>query len=407
MAIGPGTQRWIEADLGQTQPDCPMISRPTVSVVMAVRNGEKYVAEAIESILAQTYRSFEFIIIDDGSSDGTPGILQSYQQQDDRIRVYTQENRGHAASLNRGCQLALGKYLARMDADDVSVRHRLEAQVEYLESNPQVAVVGGAVHCIDSDGKFIETRSVPEHPDEIRQALVTRNPICHSMVMMRRDVFQQVGGYRIAFEDAEDYDLWIRISEHHDLANLSFPLGCYRISSSQISHRSATHQVAACLAAQLSATERHTTGRDSFEDIESVWPVLLSDSKRRQTLEGRCAQVLLERAYVLLPAEGPEIALETLQAARKHLRLTDASGLHQQARKVQARIYFAQGRRPRSILLYAGCAWHEPALLWRCVRLGCRWFVKRWTSQKCRLHVGLGSRSNADGFTMDADSEAV
>jgi hypothetical protein len=129
------------------------MTNPTVSVVMSVFNGEPYLHEALESILNQTFRDFEFIIINDGSTDGSATVLESYRKSDSRLRVYHQENRGVGESLNRGCGLAQGKYIARMDADDIATSGRLMRQVEFMEGHPEVDVVGGAVEFIDATGK--------------------------------------------------------------------------------------------------------------------------------------------------------------------------------------------------------------------------------------------------------------
>ncbi len=126
---------------------------PLVSVVMSVYNGERFLREAIESILSQTFRDFEFIIVNDGSTDGTAGILNSYALSDSRVRVFEQENMGQCASDNRGCSLARGKYIARMDSDDVSMRDRLERQIAFLENHEKVGLLGGAVEIIDDRGR--------------------------------------------------------------------------------------------------------------------------------------------------------------------------------------------------------------------------------------------------------------
>jgi len=184
-----------------------------VTVIMPVYNAARYVAEAVESILAQTFTDFEFIIIDDGSTDETPAILARYS--DPRIRVVRKEcNEGLVAALNLGIELARGKYLARMDADDVSLPQRFEKQVAALDRMPDVAVLGTKAIQIDISGRFIEHVVSVTEPSAIRRRLEAGiTPIVHPSVMMRTHFIRQLGGYRTAFRHAEDKDLWLRAIE--------------------------------------------------------------------------------------------------------------------------------------------------------------------------------------------------
>src|SRR5438045_8388133 len=131
------------------------MSSTKVSVLMSVYNGQEFLCEAIESVSTQSYRDFEFLIIDDGSTDGTPEILRKYAAADERIRVHRHENRGRAESLNVGIELARGEYIARMDADDVALPERLRQQLEFLEGHPDVGLLGGAFELISSRGHLI------------------------------------------------------------------------------------------------------------------------------------------------------------------------------------------------------------------------------------------------------------
>jgi GT2 family glycosyltransferase len=205
------------------------VNAPKVTVVMPVYNGEKYLKEAIESILNQTFRDFEFIIIDGGSTDSSTSLLASYQQKDDRIRVSYQKNQRLVDSLNLGCQLAKGKYMARMDADDVSLPERLAKQVNYLETNPDIGVVGTWVEVIDDNDKPSSIWRLPTAPFMIRWSLIFGNVIVHSSVMMRRDVIAQLGFYRVEDLEAEDYDLWARASLATRVANVPEVLMRYRL----------------------------------------------------------------------------------------------------------------------------------------------------------------------------------
>ncbi|MBN2098587.1 MAG: glycosyltransferase family 2 protein [Dehalococcoidia bacterium] len=202
---------------------------PKVSVVMPVYNGEKHLAEAVESILRQTFRDFEFIIIDDGSTDGSPDILRRYQKEDDRVRVYQQENRGCVAASNRGCQLARGEYVARMDHDDVSLPQRLAKQVSYLEAHPEIGVLGTWIQEIDSRGLKREIRPKLTKPRVVAWGLCFESCLPNPTVMMQRAVIERIGFYGTEVPYADDYDLWVRASSVTQLANIPEVLLLYRV----------------------------------------------------------------------------------------------------------------------------------------------------------------------------------
>ena len=197
-----------------------MAMAPLVSVVMSVYDGERYLAESIESILNQTFGDFEFILINDGSTDRTSSILHRYEMADHRVRVYYQENRGLIASLNRGCGLARGKYIARMDADDVSLRERLTRQVHYMEAHPMVGVLGTWVEYIDENGTRRGDWRMPTMPALIGWSLFFGTCLAHPSVVMRRDVVERLGFYRPEALHVEDYDLWVRASVVTRIANI-------------------------------------------------------------------------------------------------------------------------------------------------------------------------------------------
>ena len=191
-----------------------MASVPSVSVLMPVYNGEEYLAEAIESVLSQTFSDLEFVIINDGSTDGTGRILADYEQRDERIRVIHRENRGLAAALNQGLDLARGGYIARMDADDVSHPERLAIQVAYLDSHPEVGLVSADCHLIDpvgviTGGPLLQSPLAGAH---VEWELYWGNPIVHPSVVFRATVVRSCGGYPTGFSYySEDYALWLRM----------------------------------------------------------------------------------------------------------------------------------------------------------------------------------------------------
>jgi glycosyltransferase involved in cell wall biosynthesis len=183
---------------------------------MAVYNEAQYISTAIESILKQTFEDFEFLIIDDGSSDKTPEIIKYYAERDSRIRHLVNEtNKGLPTSLNRGIEAANGEYIARMDADDRSLPERFERQVEFLETNSDVHVVGCNVRVIGVNGEYFGDREFPQDgrdPDTLQQ----EGPqVAHPSVMMRRTSVRAVDGYRTAFKYAQDLDLWIRMARKY------------------------------------------------------------------------------------------------------------------------------------------------------------------------------------------------
>lgn len=197
------------------------MKEPTVSVIMVAYNAERFVREAIESILNQTYTDFELLIVDDASTDGSPAIFQEYERQDPRVRIYTQpHNSGIANARNIGLQLARGKYIAVMDADDVSLPKRLYKQVTYLESHPETGVLGACAWVVDENGKCQGSFDYPLTSNLIYWSLFFYDPIINPVVMFRTELARAVGGYRIEYSSLEDYDLWSRLSAITRIENL-------------------------------------------------------------------------------------------------------------------------------------------------------------------------------------------
>jgi len=202
------------------------VTPPRVSVVMSVYNGERYLVQAIDSILNQTFADFEFIIINDGSTDGSADILRAYD--DPRLRIIEQANVGLTRSLNRGIALAQGEYIARMDDDDISLPERLARQVAFLNTRPEIGVVGSACRIIDELNGREWVQRVPLSDEELSRALIRGNPVVHTSVMMRKSVLRAVGGYNEAYPYSQDYELWVRLATHTRLANLPEVLVVHR-----------------------------------------------------------------------------------------------------------------------------------------------------------------------------------
>ena len=252
------------------------MNSPPISVVMSVFNGQAFLAEAIESVLGQTFRDFELLIIDDGSTDGTAEILSAFAQRDRRIRIVSHPNKGRAQSLNIGINLAAGKYIARMDADDVALATRFEEQVEFMNEHPDIVVLGGAVELIDTKGQVLHTVRRPLEDAEIRVAMLSYSPLYHPAVMMRKEAVVAVGGYREALLDADDYDLWLRIAEFGRMANLDRVILRYRVHADQVSLRGMKQQMLCVLAARASASLRRHGLPDPLSNVAAVTPEVLS-----------------------------------------------------------------------------------------------------------------------------------
>ena len=281
---------------------------PNISVVMPVRNGQAYLRAALDSILTQSFGDFEFLIVDDGSNDDTPAILAAAAQSDRRIRVLRSTGSGIVAALNLGLASATGIYVARMDADDVSLPGRFAAQLAVLDAMPGLAAIGSAATEIDAGGKAGGHIGVPLSADDVRAALHHTNPIIHPTVMMRREAVERVGLYRNALTHAEDYDLWLRLSRIGDIVNLAEPLLNFRRHGDQISTTKRLDQRAAtALARQLS--ERSEAGYAEPDDMS----VTLHMALRRHLLD------VLRDPRPLARGDGKDIAVMLRAASRAKL----------------------------------------------------------------------------------------
>jgi glycosyltransferase involved in cell wall biosynthesis len=203
---------------------------PTVSVILPVWNGERFLAEAVESVLAQTFEDIELLIVDDGSTDTTSEIADAFARRDGRVHVIRLGRSGIADALNAGIARARGRFVARMDADDISHPTRLAKQIAYLESNADCVAVGTAIEVIDEAGEFVGTRTYPARHTDITRQMINglANTLAHPTVVTRTEALLSVGGYRRDRVPSEDLDLWIRLSQIGTLANISEHLLRYR-----------------------------------------------------------------------------------------------------------------------------------------------------------------------------------
>lgn len=210
---------------------------PTISVLMCCYNAARWLDEAIDSVLNQTFTDFEFIIVDDGSVDNTLEIIHKYANSDRRIIVISKPNTGPGDSRNVGIKKALGKWIAVIDADDVCEPTRLERQVELGSRNPNLVFIGTGLTIIDDNGKIIKSYGYPcDHLSLVKHLRSARRFPPHSSAFYRKDMVCALGGFRLKISRAEDWDLWLRLSEVGELACLSEPLVRIRKHSEQISH---------------------------------------------------------------------------------------------------------------------------------------------------------------------------
>lgn len=201
------------------------MTAPMISVIMPVYNTERYVSEAVESVLAQTCRDFEFIIIDDGSSDRSLEILEDFARRDERIRLFTRPNTGYVLALNEGLGYARGTLIARIDADDAIEPTLFDKQLAAFNAEPELVVVGTNAVVMNEQSVVFGDFVVPLTHEEIDEHLLTgRSCIHHPGSMMRAETVREVGAYRVGLSPCEDYDLWLRLVEAGRSANLAEPL---------------------------------------------------------------------------------------------------------------------------------------------------------------------------------------
>lgn len=261
-----------------------MPMNPKLTVLMAVYNGEKYLKEAINSILGQTYRDYEFVIINDGSIDGSVKIIQSYS--DERIRfIDNEKNIGLSSTLNEGIELATGEYIVRMDQDDISLPTRIEKQVAYLQKHKDVILLGTGCIEIDRAGRIVKQhRYHIEHRSLIKCFERGGSPFPHSSVIYKTEAVKQVNGYRNRLNDAEDLDLWMRLSFLGKICCLSVPLVKLRKHEESITARS-EKSIILSYGARVSYLLRKNGYPDPIEQDERLYKVFLSWIKERLVRE--------------------------------------------------------------------------------------------------------------------------
>jgi len=280
-----------------------MKANPKISVVMSVFNGQRYLREAIDSILAQTMTDFEFIIIDDGSTDNTAGMIKLYK--DPRIRVVRHENKGLAASLNIGLNLAKAEIIARMDADDIALPDRFKTQIEEYARLGEPDVLGGHVEYISETGHILGSRQQPVVHEDIVERLETRRcgtPIIHPTVFLKRASVIRHGGYDESFCHAsEDYDLWLRMSRDCRFANTKRIVLRLRLHTQSMESRITKTDIPSrtsgswwvCVARQRYFLEKEGAGNLWNDDatreriLDLLWPRFIKSGLHKSRLVNR------------------------------------------------------------------------------------------------------------------------
>jgi GT2 family glycosyltransferase len=240
-----------------------------VSVIMPAYNAERWLEEAVESVLRQTEPNFELLAIDDGSTDRTPAILAQAASRDQRVRVSRRPHLGLCAALNLGLSQARAPLIARLDCDDMAHHERLSRQAGFLDRHPDVGVLGSWAREIDEAGLLLGERRPSPDPDAIDAQLLRGNPMIHSAIMARTELLQRAGGYRPAFEAAEDYDLWLRLAEQTRLANLPETLIDYRVHPHAVTGRQPLRMEFSARLARRAAEERRKGRPDPASALDA------------------------------------------------------------------------------------------------------------------------------------------
>ncbi|TFF87206.1 MAG: glycosyltransferase [Promethearchaeota archaeon] len=243
---------------------------PFLTVFTPNYNRENLISETIESILNQTYSNFEYIIIDDGSTDNSWKIIQTYAKKDERIKPYRNEkNLGIVKTRNRGFKLSSkkSKYFAIIDSDDIAILNRLELQVDFLEQNPNYGLVGSSKYIINKDSRVIGFRDYPTSNKKIKKVITRYNPIAQSSVLLRKEVIKKIGKYDEKWGVCQDYDYWLRVGRDWKLKNLDIPLIKYRLGEDQVKFQNIAETIKFTCKIQEKAIRKYGYSDNIFNKI--------------------------------------------------------------------------------------------------------------------------------------------
>jgi len=254
------------------------MANPNVNVIVRAFNCERTIGPALESILVQTYPDFEVIVVDDFSTDGTRRVLQAYTQQDARIKVIRNEtNQGAFRSINIGLQQGRANYVAIQDGDDLSLPHRFETQVSFLEANPNIALIGGGSYIIDEEGVEIGINKLALRrlePEEVRQRLERGNIFSHSSLMFRRECIEAIGFYDEFFVFSHDYEMLIRMADRFEIIYSDDIVVKWRYLKSSISNTKKPAQVAF---SELARARRKAENEGYSLDLQQEYNRILTE----------------------------------------------------------------------------------------------------------------------------------
>jgi glycosyltransferase involved in cell wall biosynthesis len=279
----------------------PANSAPLVSVIMAARNVEPFIGSAIQSLLDQSFSDFEIVVRDDGSSDRTRDIVAV--MRDPRIVLLdARDHVGVTRARIEAVKSARGSLIAVADADDLSLSGRLEKEAAFLREHPDVALVGAAYDEIDEQGRVIETHHSPLTNEELQEGLLIRNRLCHGSSMYRREAYDRVGGYDASFEQAEDYDLYLRIAEIGKLAALQETLYQWRCRASGLTGTANKVQVECVQKARENAWRRRLRKtRMADQPTLLAWLSAAVTCRRPGAVLAFWARAVLRRPWSLAP----------------------------------------------------------------------------------------------------------
>lgn len=297
------------------------MARPAVSVVIRAFNCDRCIDQALQSLLAQTFQEFEAVVVDDASTDGTGAKLQAYAQKDRRIKVVRNEtHQGPVKTINVGLRCARGELIAIQDADDISLPHRLETQIDFLRANPQIALVGGGAYVIDEEGEELKVINTGhKEPGEARQHLQNGYSLIHSSVMFRRACIEAIGLYDEFFESSHDYDMLIRMADAFEIIYYEEPLVKWRWLNSGITGSKKQAQAAyAELARMRSKARREGTSLDLQQQYERLMAEGAIMSGRRRNRPVSDAAYYYGVGLLLLRQGKSHKARKRLRQALKH-----------------------------------------------------------------------------------------
>jgi len=358
-----------------------VVAAPTVTVLMPVYNAGCYLRPAVESILQQSFRDFELVIINDASTDGSAEILRSFS--DDRIRIlHNEHNLGLANSLNRGLLAAAGEFIARQDADDLSHHERLARQVHFLKGHPEIALIGTQAVIIDELGRY--KRMLLDRPHEhlaIKWDLLFDNSFVHTSVMFRTTIVRDnLAGYDPSYTACEDYELWSRIAEVCRVANLSRHLVSHRIHSS--SKRKGTKQFVKMqdLTRVVKRNADAMFGKDFLSESESLLLAGFSSGYQDRTSHAKFVR-LFDR-----------LLAEYLQIAPGALTSRD---FKQTARRIYFKLFYNAWK--NSVLPPASCFLRQPGWIRIAFSLLISHFIKRVSWCRTSFVPVTSSACHAEG----------